>query len=367
MRIERDSDRIADWSASLPLLLAAAALALTACSPDDRAADDGEPSPRPIRVVEARPAAGVESLRLPGALRARQRAELAFLNSGYLTERPAFPGQQVAGGDTLARLYNPALQPGVASARADVRQARTRLEQLEVDTRRQASLVERDLVSEDALDQTRTRRDEARAALEQAEAEMARAQATLEDAVLRAPFSGRVTRVRAEPGDFVAAGEPIVSLADPGRLEVEVHVRPAIAAAMTADDPAELLMADTGRRLGARIAEIGRAAPGLPVPVVIVPDEEDPTGIEPGAPVHALIEIGREVLPAVPLAAIIDPGTGYGRVFRIVDGRAEKQSVLAGRLVDGWVEIRGDVAAGDRIVVAGQANLLDGEAVRVLP
>jgi hypothetical protein len=31
------------------------------------------------------------------------------------------------------------------------------------------------------------------------------------------------------------------------------------------------------------------------------------------------------------------------------------------------VEIRGDVAAGDRIVVAGQANLLDGEPVRVLP
>jgi hypothetical protein len=29
--------------------------------------------------------------------------------------------------------------------------------------------------------------------------------------------------------------------------------------------------------------------------------------------------------------------------------------------------VRGELAAGDAVVVAGQANLLDGEPVRVLP
>ena len=255
----------------------------------------------------------------------------------------------------------------MAAAEADVREARTRLEQLETDTRRQRTLVERNLISEDDLEQTRTRRDAARAALEQAQARLEQARAQLDDAALRAPFAGVVTRFAAEPGDFVRAGQVVMSVADPDELEVEVFVRPASAARLAESDPAGVVVQDQGIRLDATVREIGRAEPGRPVPLVVALDPADVSSVSPGAPVHVLLELAGEARPTVPLGAVIDPGTGYARLFRVDGDRAEEVSVQLGRLASGWVEIHGPLAPGDRVVVAGQAHLLDGEPVRVLP
>jgi len=351
--------------AATALITLLAALILAACDPTAEPAVNQSASERPVRVTEARSNGVGERIRLPGALRATQRAELAFLNDGTLQQRRVVLGEQVAEGAQLATLYNPALQPGLAAALADVREASTRLEQLETDTRRQATLVYRNLISEDDLEQTRTRRDAARASLEQAEARLDQARAQLDDAALRAPFEGRIARFHAEPGDFVRAGQPVMMLTGEA-LEVEVQLRPAIAARLALEDTAEILVKESGARLDGRIREIGRGAPGAPVPVVVAVDPDGESAAHPGAPVYASVELPAPSAASVPLAAVIDPGTGYGRVFRVVDGRAEQVSVQLGRLSEGWVEIFGPVASGDRIVVAGQSNLLDGEPVRII-
>jgi len=338
---------------------------LTACEPAAEQPVTQSASERPVRIVEARSDGVGERIRLPGALRATQRAEVAFLNDGTLQQRRVRLGEQVARGAQLATLYNPALQPGFAAALADVREANTRLEQLETDTRRQSTLVDRNLVSEDDLEQTRTRRDAARAALEQAEARLDQARAQLDDAALRAPFDGRVARFHAEPGDFVRAGQPVMMLTGEA-LEVELLLRPATAARLAVDDPAEILLQESGGRLSGHIREIGRGAPGAPVPVIVAIGPGDQITARPGAPVYAIVELPAQSAASVPLAAVIDPGTGYGRVFRVAEGRAEQVSVQLGRLAEGWVEVFGPVTAGDRIVVAGQSNLLDGEPVRIV-
>lgn len=347
------------------LVISLALTLLTAC---DRAAEQPiahSASERPVRIAEARNNEAGERIRLPGALRATQRADLAFLDDGTLQDRAVQLGQQVTQGAQLATLYNPALQPGFAAALADVHEATTRLEQLENDTRRQSALVERNLISEDDLEQTRTRRDAARASLEQAEARLDQARAQLDDAALRAPFDGRIARFHAEPGDFVRAGQRVMRLTGEA-LEVEVLVRPAIAARLSVDDPAEIMLQENGKRLSGLIREIGRGAPGAPVPVVVAIGPANNSDARPGSPVYAIVELPVQSAASVPLAAVIDPGTGYGRVFRVADGRAEQVSVQLGRLAGGWVEIFGPVAAGDRIVVAGQSNLLDGEPVRIV-
>lgn len=356
-----------DRSASLRriLVVVLAPLFLGACEPVAETESTQAASARPVRVAEARVNDAGESIRLPGALRARQRAEPAFLNDGTLEQRRVRLGQRVSQGEQLATLYNPALQPGFAGAMADVREARTRLEQLETDTRRQAALVERDLISEDALEQTRTRRDAARASLEQAEARLDQARAQFDDAALRAPFAGRIVRFHAEPGDFVRAGQPVMMLAG-DELEVQVQLPPATAARLAIDDAAQVLLQDRGVRLSARVHEMGRAVPGAPVPVVVAIDPADAAEAQSGAPVYVIFELPASSVASVPLAAVIDPGTGYGRIYRVVDGRAEEVSIQLGRLAEGWVDVFGPVDAGDRIVVAGQSNLLDGEPVRVV-
>lgn len=364
-RIDRPASLPRPRPSTAALVTSLAALLLAACDPAAEPSTVQSASERPVRVAEARSNGVGERIRLPGALRATQRAELAFLNDGTLQQRQAGLGERVAQGAQLATLYNPALQPGFAAALADVREASTRLEQLETDTERQSALVERNLVSEDDLEQTRTRRDAARASLEQAEARLDQARAQLDDAALRAPFDGRIARFHAEPGDFVHAGQPVMMLIGEA-LEVEVQLRPATAARMAVDAPAEVLLQESGTRLAARVREIGRGTPGAPVPVVVALDRNDDREIRPGAPAYVMFELPGDSVASVPLAAVIDPGTGYGRVFRVVDGRADEVSVQLGRLAAGWVEVFGPVTAGDLIVVAGQSNLLDDEPVRVV-
>ncbi|MFU8877843.1 MAG: efflux RND transporter periplasmic adaptor subunit [Wenzhouxiangellaceae bacterium] len=341
-----------------------AAAMLPGCGQPDSDEQATEPSPRPVRVVEARLLEEPERLRLPGSLRARQRAELTFLHPGYLAERHVELGQPVTAGALLATLHNPTLQPGVASAQARVNEARARLEQLEVDTRRQTTLVERRLISDDQLDQTRTQRDAARAALEQAEAALSEARSQLAEASLRAPFDGRIARFLAEPGDFVAAGQPVISISQGQALEVEV--------ALPSETDLDRLTAlrviriEDGQFIGGEITGRGQAAPGQPRPVIVAPAGMADASWASGDSVHVEFELAAQVRVAVPLAALIDPGTGITRLFRVRDGRADRVSVQAGRLSGGWVTVFGDIEPGDRIVTAGQALLLDGEAIQVI-
>ncbi len=359
--------RLTDRSTSLTIvaLLLASVSVMSGCNGQSSSTAELTPTPRPVRTVEAVEIDLPARQRFPGALRARERAALAFLHPGTLVARHVRLGQSVEAGEAVAILHNPALQPGVAAAEGRVLEARTRLRQLELDVERQATLLERRLISDDALDQTRTRRDAARATLDQAEASLDEARNQLADAQLRAPFAGVIARFMAEPGDFVAAGQPVMQLVDPRTLEVEIalpgEVDPNSIIAIRVLHPAR------GEQRAGRIEQRGDAEPGRPRPVRIAVEPDVASNWQSGDAVHVELELATAPVLMVPLAALIDPGTGFARLYRVRDGRAEQLGVMTGRLEGDRIAVIGDLAAGDAIVVEGQAHLLHGEAVRVLP
>lgn len=52
------------------------------------------------------------------------------------------------------------------------------------------------------------------------------------EAVLKAPFDGVVVDVLAEPGDFIAAGQPIQRLHGSTRVEIELSLPESVAAGL---------------------------------------------------------------------------------------------------------------------------------------
>lgn len=347
--------------ASLPIILA-----LTACDTAEPVAQSTSEPGRPVRVAEVRPLSTAETLRVPGALRAVERAHLAFLQPGYLAERRVERGQAVISGQVLAILHNPALQPGVAAAEASVNEARSRLEQLERDTERLTELVQRNLASDDELEQTRANRDVARATLNQAEARRDEARNQLLDASLRAPFDGRIVELHLEPGDFAGAGQAVLTINGNNGLEVELQLPGWHAAALAIDQAVDILRVNDGRSATARIHEIGQAQPGQTAAVIGRLNDESNADWQAGDAVYIELELqGSEVL-SVPLSAIINPGTQYSRVFRVRDNRAELVPIETGRTLRGWAQVSGPLSTNDRIVIAGQAQLLDGEPVRII-
>jgi HlyD family secretion protein len=179
-------------------------------------------------------------------------AELARLDTDELVAaRDGAAAQLSATGARLAELRKGSRPQEVAQAEAGVRSARQRADDAGRDAERARTLFEGGAVSRQALDKALTARDVSEAALDQAEqtlalvregprvetmqaqqamvdqarANLARAEATLRNAVVRAPFSGRVTVRHREPGETVGPGAPVLTLLDPSERWVRIYVR----------------------------------------------------------------------------------------------------------------------------------------------
>jgi RND family efflux transporter MFP subunit len=351
-------------------LLGLALLASLALSGCERAAAPVQPPAlaehvTTVRVGEVIASDAQRQLRLPGVVRAVNRAEPAFLAPGHLAERYVVRGERVVTGQRLASLQNPALAPAFAAAEARVRELDERLVQLDADYERARELNRQGLASAELLDRTLAERNATRQARVQALARASEAREQLADAMLRAPFDATVSDLLVEPGDFVMAGQPVMVLAGDGRLEVEVQLPEGLSRRLAPGAPATVRAVGSGKQISARIREIGVPREGRPAPAIV--ELEESPDWEPGLSVHVdLAQHGPAAL-TVPLSAIVDPGTGQTRVYRVVNDRAEMVSVNAGRLLGARVEVTGALAAGDRVVIAGHQQLLDGDAVRVLP
>jgi RND family efflux transporter MFP subunit len=331
--------------------------------------DNTLPPPDPIRVVrvaEVQADNGEIRLRLPGVVQAAEHSDLAFLHPGQLAQREVTRGQVVAVGDTLAILHNPALMPGLSEAQARVREVDEQFEQLQREVRRLEDLHQRNLIPTEELERTISRRNALNQSRLQAQARLDEASEQLAEARLRAPFAGTVVELYAEPGQFVAAGQPILALSGNGPREVRVQLGAERSRMLAIGQAARIESLNDAAQVTARIQEIGQAAPGRAATIVLVLDDSQ-SNWQPGQGVQVDISFPGPPSLTVPLAAIIDPSAADSRLFRVVNGRALLVPVTLGRLKGDHIGVEGPLAEGDLVVTAGHGQLIDDEPVRILP
>ena len=345
---------------------------LVACQAEPPA-QQPEPA-RPVRVATVEAAPAEVELRLPGSVRPVQRQLPAFLQAGYLAERPVQRGQQVAPGELLARLDNPSLKPAVAMAEARLAELEERLAQAERDLQRAERLRDSGAVSADELDRLASQRTSLGQARDQAEAALLESRSRLDQASLRAPFAARVTTVHAEPGDFLDAGQPVLELAGlDGGLEVELSLPGHVAVKLQTGQKVDVSATGQGLATQGRLVEVGQAGSGGLAPALVALDDSA-EGFFSGQPVQLFLRYQQPVQAGsllVPLSALSSAGNQKVRVFRLDGDRVELVPVLPGRVKAGMVELSvngsAELIVGDQVVVAGQFNLADGHRVRVLP
>jgi multidrug efflux system membrane fusion protein len=365
--IDRTTNRPILWL-SVGLALLATIVLWTQLHADDNKlpAPNEQAAAHPVRVIAARLSEEAPFVRLPGALRATERATLAFLHSGHLAERWIERGQAVAAGEILAVLHNPALTPGAEAASAQAREAQLNLDQLEREVLRLTELEARNLVPTEELERVIARRDAAGEALNQANAALGEAREQLDEATLRAPFAGIIGELMIEPGQFVAAGQPVLHLIGSSGLETAVHLPTERAAQLEVGAGARVKAPGAATEHSGRIREIGVGGPGQAVEIVIALDSESSTELRSGQAVDVSLPLVAVPALSVPMSAITQSSSGVARLFRVENGHALAVDIRPGRLQGGWLEVEGDLAAGDLIVVAGHGRLLHDDPVRVL-
>ncbi|HMN45125.1 MAG TPA: efflux RND transporter periplasmic adaptor subunit [Povalibacter sp.] len=299
---------------------------------------------------------------VPGGVVSRNDAKLATSAAGRL-DYVAEVGTRVRAGERVAKLEDEALRLQVEDAKAEVARIEAQRSMSERQLRRIESLANSS-ISQTQLDEVRSQLAVLTAQLQQAQVRQRAAQHDLGQTEVRAPFPGIVTERLAQRGEYVTTGASIVHLVDTVHLEVRAQGPLSLAGLVKPE--MELPVRVAGKQFPASVR-------------TVVPVGEDRSrqfelrltlangALSVGTP----IEIGlpeREATDAlvVPRDAIAERQDGKYLMRVRADGTAERVAVASVASDGDVVMIRGNVAAGDTVVVRGVERLQDGQRVTIL-
>ncbi len=347
---------------SLVAWVSAAALA---CGEAEEAAEDLRP---PVVVVQVEQRDLEQTLNATGQLLAKERADVAAQVAGTITQVVVDEGTPVTAGQVVLLIDPERRQLEVDAARAQLAQARAQVAETNREAKRQQALFERNVTARAKLDQTRTQVALENARVEAATAQLGSAQRALADSAVRAPFAGLIGRRQVSAGEYVQPGKVLFELVALDPIEVEFHV--------TERDSSLVGM---NQQVGVSVAPFPRET--FHGTVTVVSPTIDPrtrtlrvkaliqnpdARLRPG--LFAQVDLGLAQRPGVllvPDEAVLQRPDG-SVVFRLdPEQRAERLIVETGSFVDGKVEVRGDLRAGERVIVRGHSKLEPGMLVSV--
>lgn len=127
-------------------------------------------------------------------------------------------------GDILVRLNQRAAKANLSRTEADIASTMARLELNKIRLRRAQTLINRNVISQDRLDELNAENAELESALQSLRAARDRAQVDLENTEILAPFAGRVLSRSVEIGDIASPGEALATIYTDDRLEATIPV-----------------------------------------------------------------------------------------------------------------------------------------------
>jgi RND family efflux transporter MFP subunit len=342
-------------------------------------------------------------LQATGYVTARRQATVSAQITGTLTQVLIEEGEHVKAGQVLARLDDTAQRASLAQSAAQVQAAQAllvqfqaQLEQGRRDLKRSQDLIDRQLVSQQALETARTQVEtlDAQVASQRKQVELSQAaargaQVQLDYTTVRAPFTGVVIAKAAQAGEIISpisAGggftrTGVGTIVDMDSLEIEVDVNEAYINRVQSDQPAQAVLdAYPEWTIPAHVIAIVPTADRskATVKVRVAIDQKDPRILpDMGVRVSFLEQTakkngsvsGPEEPAAAPKGVLVPAGAiverdGKSVVFTIDGEHARAATVTPGqaygdlRAVDGIVN-------GVRVVRAPPAEMTDGARVVV--
>lgn len=291
----------------------------------------------------------------------RVAAEVA----GRVTRVLAEVGKPVKKGELLAEIDPVDLQ---IQSRADAAEV-ARLETLVANQDRivgnQQRLVERNFISQNALDESIAQRNALREQLAAAKARLDANRNALTKTRIVAPIDGAIEERMVSPGGYVKVGDPLFRLVGKERLRAHLPF-PESAAPRLRIGQKVLLSSPLvpGRVVEARIDDIRPTITATSRALdVIVGFDADGAAFRGGGTVNAQVVIGRrENAVVVPEQAVVLRPAGKV-VYLYDEGKAVQRVVQTGVRKDGMFEITEGLAGAEPVIVDGAGFLTNNAAV----
>ncbi len=314
----------------------------------------GEKQPPEVRIAKAR----IDTIRsvreLAASVEPTRVARLASPAEGPVSRLLVREGDSVKSGQLLVVIGRN------RTTRAKLLSDREELRRLQDEHERVGRLVAKGAIAGELLDKTRADLERARAVVEAGEE-------VTSDFQVRAPWSGVVSQVLVQEGNYVAPRAALLEIFDPQSLVVRLAVPEAIAlkvqrgaearvrfdALPTQEIPGEVtrVYPELDRKLRMRLAEIG---------------VDNQKALVPG--MFARVRLTVETVPD----AVVVPATGVfttpkqEQALYVLEGDVARLRVIEPGIEDGGLmQVVAGARAGDVVVIGGQQKLKDGARVRI--
>lgn len=358
---------------------------------------------------------GASGARYSATIKPAMQLDLAFRQGGYLREllqvrgadgqmRSVQEGDWVAKGTVLARLREDDFAQKVKGAEAQVAEAQSTLEtsraqlaeaeaarrQAQRDLERNTALLESDSLTKTEFDATKAKFEMAQAKAEAARAQthviqarinsaktvVAEAQLARGDAVLRAPADCIVLRRAAEEGSLIAAGTPVITLAEAGAVKAVFGVPDLTVQSLKQGTELTLTTeAIPGVEFRGLITRIGAQADARTrIFEVEVTIHRPPSGLRAGMIASLVVpdpNASTEAVTVVPLSAVVrspeHPDSYAVNVVAEENGKlvARRRTVKLGEAYGSLIGISEGLKAGEQVIVTGTTAVIDGEQVQI--
>jgi membrane fusion protein, multidrug efflux system len=335
------------------------------------------PPPVPVRTVLAELRDVPHEVDVVGTVESLQSVVIRPQVDGVLTELLFEEGQLVSQGQLLALIDDRTQQAALAAALAQRDRDLAQLRGAELDLSRYQSLVERDAISQQLLDQQRALVDQLRATAQLGSANIETARANLSFTRIVSPVSGRVGIRRVDAGNIVRTTDPdgIVSVAqvDPISIVFPVPQTQLTGLRVSANDPAGATVIavdrDTGTELGSGIiTAFDNALDTRSGTARVRARFDNASGVlAPGTFVAVTMRAGITEQGVVLPASAVRPGVEGRFVYTVVEGSARRVPVEVGYANDQVAVIESGVSPGDQVVSDGFSRLRDKAPVVVAP
>nr|WP_145545432.1 efflux RND transporter periplasmic adaptor subunit [Variovorax boronicumulans] len=352
------------WPCAAVLVLAAG---LAGCSKPP-----AEPEPvRAVKLLTVAPAASNFSLDFAGEVRPRVESRLGFRVAGKIVRRSVELGQSVRVGQLLAELDAQDLRLAADAARAQVAAAQTNRDLALADQKRYRELRAQNFISGAELERRESAYQAAQAQLDQAKAQLAAQGNQTGYARLVADVSGVVTGIEAEVGQVVAAGTPVVRLAQSGARDVVFSVPEDRVAAVSVGSPVEVRQWNSEKVLAGKVREVAASADAATRTFLVKVTLDTPAPPPLGATVTVTPKaLGTGGIPVIKLptsALRQDAGTGETSVLVLDEASmtVRPQAVRIATADGNDAVISSGLQPGMRIVAAGVHVLTPGQKVTV--
>lgn len=309
----------------------------------------------------------------PASAVALNETELRAEVSGYINQIYVADGASVTKGQKLYEIDHVRYTAALNQAKADLEIAKSNYSRIEKDLSRYQTLAEQDAIAKQTLDYAETDLGNQRAQVQAAEAALTTAQTNLDRSIIRAPFSGTVGISLVRTGALVTAGSTLlntISSTNPIAVEFQINEKEIeqilelqknrTTSAIQVVLPDGSIYTESGY-----ISTVDRAVDRNTGTLKVRATFDNQQG-KLRAGMNLTLYISTKSLQeelVIPHRAIVEQ-LGVYNVYTVNDSsKAVFQPVKLGSSFEDKIIILDGLKQGDRVIVDGTTNVVDGDKV----